>query len=886
MPMRLSVLFTGNNRDLKKATREGRAELDKFKTTAVNVAGTLAGAYGAATTARAIFDTTKEVERLSSQLAVAMGSMEAGNRKFDQLTKFASDIGANVQEVTRAFVQLRNVGLNPSEDAILSYMNTAGATGKSLEQFVEAVADATMGQYERLNEFGIKARKEGDKVAVSFRGTTEVIGNSAQDIEEYLRSLGENEFGGYMESQLDGVNDALADLNNQWTATVKRMNDAGLGETIADGVDVATNALAGLTEFVDENGDKIINVAKAIAAVYASRMVASVGSASQAFILHAAYQQQVIGRYMRMNGIAGSAAVKLRAVGTAARFASRGMSLLGGPVGVTAMAAFSLYEFVSSAETTEDKIDDLVPKLKQLTEGFDGLTAAQARNRQEELAGRMGNLMEDANQLRSKIADLRQDLEDPFVQLGASQFTAIQQEIARLTQELELNQVEQKGVEAAIQDVVSRLLELKNRSASAGESLKTMNQNANGVDMSNLNSGFEKTIDKLAKTVIELQYTNDEWERWNILQSAGANLTDAQVSHLDDLIDRVRTLKAEANFEGVIDELNNMSEMASMTPEEREEHRFKQKAGYGDLNKEQRSQFDQAWGQYQQAESRADTREQFGQLQSDLNNEESTPLDKLKAEKDARLEIIDQYAQQEVMLLGEAEAMKTRVIAQYENKREALQKQQLMNSLTNGQQLFDGMAGMAKAFAGEQSGIYKTMFAASKAFSIAQSIVAIQSGIAQAANQPFPMNLAAMATVASQTASIVSTIKGTSMGGGGQLQGQAHDGLSRVPMGNEGTYLLKRNEMVLNPQQRENFEKVVNAVRSQRAQGGGIGGDRKPSITINQTINVESKGATGNGDDNEGVEEAVDRANEHLMQRIHDDFASGGPLYQRLKASG
>jgi|GEM_PF-2041023 len=886
MPMRLSVLFTGNNRDLKKATREGRAELDKFKTTAVNVAGTLAGAYGAATTARAIFDTTKEVERLSSQLAVAMGSMEAGNRKFDQLNRFASDIGANVQEVTRAFVQLRNVGLNPSEDAILSYMNTAGATGKSLEQFVEAVADATMGQYERLNEFGIKARKEGDKVAVSFRGTTEVIGNSAQDIEEYLRSLGENEFGGYMKSQLDGVNDALADLNNQWTDTVKRMNDAGLGESIADGIDVATDALESLTEFVDENGDKMISVAKAIAAVYASRMVASVGSASQAFILHAAYQQQVIGRYMRMNGIAGSAAVKLRTVGTAARFASRGMSLLGGPVGVTAMAALSLYEFVSSAETTEDKIDDLVPKLQQLTEGFDGLTAAQARNRQEELAGRLGNLMDDANQLRSKIADLRQDLEDPFVQLGASQFTAIQQEIARLTQELELNQVEQKGVDAAIQDVVARLLELKNRSAGAGESLKTMNQNANGVDMSNLNSGFEKTIDKLAKTVIELQYTNDEWERWNILQSAGANLTDAQVSHLDDLIDRVRTLKAEANFEGVIDELNNMSEMASMTPEEREEYRFKQKAGYDNLNGEQRSQFDQAWGQYQQAESRADTREQFGQLQNDLNNEESTPLDKLRAEKDARLEIIDQYAQKEVMLLGEAEAMKTRVIAQYENKREALQKQQLMNSLTNGQQLFSGMAGMAKAFAGEQSGIYKTMFAASKAFSIAQSIVAIQSGIAQAANQPFPMNLAAMATVASQTASIVSTIKGTSMGGGGQLQGQAHDGLSRVPMGNEGTYLLKRNEMVLNPQQRENFEKVVNAVRSQRSNGGGLGGGApKIEITQHNVFEMGGNGGTGS-DDREEVEEAMDRANERLKQDLYDDFSNGGPLYQRLKASG
>ncbi|HAV5374686.1 TPA: hypothetical protein JI078_18640 [Acinetobacter baumannii] len=51
------------------------------------------------------------------------------------------------------------------------------------------------------------------------------------------------------------------------------------------------------------------------------------------------------------------------------------------------------------------------------------------------------------------------------------------------------------------------------------------------------------------------------------------------------------------------------------------------------------------------------------------------------------------------------------------------------------------------------------MFAAEKAFAIARSIMAIQTGIAEAAANPFPYNLAAMASVAASTASIVANIQ-------------------------------------------------------------------------------------------------------------------------------
>ncbi|MDZ5457880.1 tape measure protein [Azohydromonas lata] len=89
---------------------------------------------------------------------------------------------------------------------------------------------------------------------------------------------------------------------------------------------------------------------------------------------------------------------------------------------------------------------------------------------------------------------------------------------------------------------------------------------------------------------------------------------------------------------------------------------------------------------------------------------------------------------------------------------------------------FDSLAGIMKTAAGEQSGIYKAMFAASKAFAIAESIVKIQQGIANAASLPYPLNLGAMASVAAATASIVQNIQAVKMAGGRRYGGPVSAG--------------------------------------------------------------------------------------------------------------
>ncbi|WP_155024075.1 phage tail length tape measure family protein [Enterobacter hormaechei] len=135
---------------------------------------------------------------------------------------------------------------------------------------------------------------------------------------------------------------------------------------------------------------------------------------------------------------------------------------------------------------------------------------------------------------------------------------------------------------------------------------------------------------------------------------------------------------------------------------------------------------------------------------------------------------------------GEARMTAIRQQAAQANQTIEWQKYEIITSAT--QSFMDsGLQILSDGF-GQQSAIYKAAFAASKAYAIAQSMVAINAGIAQAANGPFPANIIAMASVAAQTASIVSNIKAVADTGfmsGGYTGNGATRSISGVVHGQE-----------------------------------------------------------------------------------------------------
>ena len=186
------------------------------------------GVQGVMSAGRFIFDAGVQFEKLSASLETVEGSAQKANAAFKKIEAFAAKTPYDLNQVTEAYIKLKALGLDPSERALSSYGNTASAMGKSLMQMIEAVADASTGEFERLKEFGIKASKQGDQVKFTFRGVTTSVKNSSKEIQEYLLRIGEVQFAGGMERQAKTIGGKLSTLADNFGALARAIWNGGL----------------------------------------------------------------------------------------------------------------------------------------------------------------------------------------------------------------------------------------------------------------------------------------------------------------------------------------------------------------------------------------------------------------------------------------------------------------------------------------------------------------------------------------------------------------------------------------------------------------------------------------------------------------------------------
>jgi len=118
------------------------------------------GGFSAALTIGKLVTVQREFDVLNSSLITVTGSSTRAAQEFAWIKQFAATTPYQLNEVTGAFVKMKALGLDASAKALASYGNTASAMGKSLNQMIEAVADAATGEFERLKEFGIKAKQQ------------------------------------------------------------------------------------------------------------------------------------------------------------------------------------------------------------------------------------------------------------------------------------------------------------------------------------------------------------------------------------------------------------------------------------------------------------------------------------------------------------------------------------------------------------------------------------------------------------------------------------------------------------------------------------------------------------------------------------------------------
>jgi hypothetical protein len=210
-----------------------RQGAESLKGALLGAAAQITAAFGAGKLIQGIVSVNAEFDKLEAQIRTFSGSAEEAEAAMAMIQEVATQTPFQLTEVTQAFARMKALGLDPTKEALLAFGDVAAGTGKSIIQFTEAVADASVGEFERLKEFGIKASKEGEKVNFTFKGITQEVAFNSQEIQKYLMQLSETQFGGAMAAQMDTFSGAISNMQDQFALLGRAIGEAGVNEAIA-----------------------------------------------------------------------------------------------------------------------------------------------------------------------------------------------------------------------------------------------------------------------------------------------------------------------------------------------------------------------------------------------------------------------------------------------------------------------------------------------------------------------------------------------------------------------------------------------------------------------------------------------------------------------------
>lgn len=194
---------------------------------------------------------TIEYENVLARLEGATGSIDDAKEKFEELDKVSEKMIFDEMGLAQAFLQLQQTGLDPSAKALSAYANIAAAFGTDMGSVTSAVTGASLGMYRSLRQFGIRAEEEGGKVKVTFRGESQVIGKSSEEIQQYLISLGQVQFAGAAARQLDTMGGKVKELGQAWEKLYRGIGEGPIGEAIKTTMEVAATAITTTSNILD-----------------------------------------------------------------------------------------------------------------------------------------------------------------------------------------------------------------------------------------------------------------------------------------------------------------------------------------------------------------------------------------------------------------------------------------------------------------------------------------------------------------------------------------------------------------------------------------------------------------------------------------------------------
>lgn len=396
---------------LRKVER-GLGKVEK-STNAVNKALKAAGgaiiAFASAKAIGGIIDVSRAFTKQIATLQTYTGSVEKAEAQLSNLVKTANSVGMSTEDMTEAFLLLKSRGIDASGDSLVAWSNIAAATGKSIGQLGEAVADALTGEFERLKEFGIKVSKESDKVTATLADGSQIAANSYKELVQQLKALGQEggTYFGAAERQANTFDGAVVKLGNEVTVLIQSFTK-GLTPALTEIANKMADGTVKAQQYAEALGNGFGNVIKSIVDYFPTFESAmdtlNIALKTMAVVISARAIIAIVGLTKEMYLLVAGAGAATTAIGTAglaggmATLASAAQKLipilgsifysaklneneLADPIYTTTNALYDATEAMRNFAGTRDELDALIAKNQSVIDSAISVAAANEDNK-------------------------------------------------------------------------------------------------------------------------------------------------------------------------------------------------------------------------------------------------------------------------------------------------------------------------------------------------------------------------------------------------------------------------------------------------------------------------------------------------------------------------
>lgn len=224
---KLDTAINNATTHLSKMSTESRLALSATVASVPAAIGAIAGAGLAV---------ASNFEDASTTLTGLYGNVDIAREKFQNLSAFAAKTPFEFPELLDATVKLKAYGIEAG-DYLTVLGDTASAMNKTLDESVEALADAQTGEFERLKEFGVKAIDITKKNA-------EQLGVSMADVGKTALTYTDN----YGKQQVKVI-----DRNNREAITAALVGVDGIFQKYTGAMEARSKTLSGLLSTLKDN---------------------------------------------------------------------------------------------------------------------------------------------------------------------------------------------------------------------------------------------------------------------------------------------------------------------------------------------------------------------------------------------------------------------------------------------------------------------------------------------------------------------------------------------------------------------------------------------------------------------------------------------------------